>query len=88
MPGVPIHPLTQLLEASGHASAARRLLRVLRDVALLGGPAHPDALDAAILRHRQAQWELASAMASWARWHQRQQGTYSPDTEALEQRAA
>ncbi|HEV2123175.1 MAG TPA: hypothetical protein VGW38_10425 [Chloroflexota bacterium] len=73
MPGVPIQPLNRLLEATTRASAAQRQVRVLADVALLGGPSHPDAFDAAILRHRQAQWQMVSAMAAWARWHQAQE---------------
>ncbi len=72
MPGVPIHPLNRLLEATTRASAAQRQVRVLTDATLLGGPYHPDALDAAILRHRQAQWQMVSAMAAWARWHHKQ----------------
>ncbi len=72
MPGVPIRPLDRLLEATTRASAARRQVRVLADVALLGGPSHSDVLDVAILQHRQAQWQMVSAMAAWARWHHKQ----------------
>jgi hypothetical protein len=60
-----------LVAASEAAAAARRRVRRLVAVALLGGPHDPDRLDTAILDQRRAQHMATTTLGSWARWHRR-----------------